>query len=40
MLGRRVDFVPRTGLKPGLREEVLLEARTLFSAEAEVQSAA
>lgn len=32
LLGRRVDFVPREGLKPGLREAVLSEAQVLYSA--------
>ncbi len=32
LLGRPVDFVPRDGLKPGLREHVLSEARTLYTA--------
>lgn len=33
LLGRRVDFVPREGLKPGLREAVLSEAQVLYSVE-------
>ncbi len=40
LLGHRVDFVPREGLKPGLRDKVLSEARTLFSAETATQDAA
>lgn len=40
LLGRRVDFVPREGLKPGLREQVLSEARVLYSAGEVVHGAA
>lgn len=32
LLGRKVDLVPRGGLKPALRDEVLREARALFAA--------
>lgn len=32
LFGRDVDLVPRDGLKPGLRSEVLAEARTLYAA--------
>lgn len=32
LLGRRVDFVPREGLKPSLRDEVLSEVQVLYSA--------
>ena len=30
-LGRRVDLVPKDGLKPIIRDEVLLEARLLYA---------
>jgi hypothetical protein len=32
LLGRRVDLVPKGGLKPTLRSEVLAEARVLYAA--------
>jgi hypothetical protein len=32
LLGRRVDLVPKDGLKPALREEVLSEAEVLYAA--------
>lgn len=32
LMGRKVDLVPRAGLKPGVREEILREARALFAA--------
>jgi len=31
-LGRRVDLVPRDGLKPVIRDEVLAEAQVLYAA--------
>ena len=31
-LGRRVDLVPKDGLKPIIRDEVLLEAQLLYAA--------
>ena len=32
LFGRRVDLVPKGGLKPTLRSEVLAEARVLYAA--------
>lgn len=32
LLGRRVDLVPKAGLKPTLKSEVLAEARILYAA--------
>lgn len=32
LLGRRVDLVPKGGLKPTLKSEVLAEARILYAA--------
>ena len=32
LLGRRVDLVPRGGLKPVIRDEVLRTARTIYRA--------
>lgn len=32
LLGRRVDLVPRGGLKPVIRDEVLRSARTIYRA--------
>lgn len=32
ILGRRVDLVPQSGLKPSIRDEVLAEAEVLFEA--------
>jgi predicted nucleotidyltransferase len=32
LLGRRVDLVPKGGLKPTLRSEVLAESRVLSAA--------
>lgn len=32
LLGRRVDLVPKDGLKPALMREVLAEARILYAA--------
>ena len=32
VFGRPVDLVPRDGLKPGLKDEVLADARTLYAA--------
>ena len=32
VLGRRVDLVPKAGLKPALKLEVLAEARVLYAA--------
>mgnify|MGYP001598680491 CR=1 FL=1 len=32
LLGRRVDLVPKDGLKPALKPEVLAEARILYAA--------
>lgn len=32
MLGRRVDLVPKGGLKPAIRESVLATARVLYAA--------
>jgi hypothetical protein len=32
LLGRRVDLVPKGGLKPALKPEVLAEARVLYAA--------
>jgi predicted nucleotidyltransferase len=32
LLGRRVDLVPKDGLKPALREEVLSQAEVLYAA--------
>jgi hypothetical protein len=32
LLGRRVDLVPKGGLKPTLRSEVLAESRVLYAA--------
>ena len=32
LLGRRVDLVPKSGLKPALKSEVLAEARVLYAA--------
>src|SRR5437879_4960439 len=32
LLGRRVDLVPKAGLKPALKSEVLAEARVLYAA--------
>jgi hypothetical protein len=32
LLGRRVDLVPKGGLKPILRSEILAEARILYAA--------
>ena len=32
VFGRPVDLVPRDGLKPALRDEVLADARTLYAA--------
>jgi uncharacterized protein len=32
VLGRPVDLVPRDGLKPALKDEVLADARTVYAA--------
>ena len=32
LFGRRVDLVPKNGLKPALRREVLAEAQVLYAA--------
>src|SRR3712207_820041 len=32
LLGRKVDLVPKRGLKPLIRDEVLRQARTLYAA--------
>jgi predicted nucleotidyltransferase len=32
MLGRRVDLVPKGGLKPAIRDSVLASARVLYAA--------
>jgi predicted nucleotidyltransferase len=32
LLGRRVDLVPKGGLKPAVKSEVLAEARVLYAA--------
>ena len=32
LLGRRVDLVPKGGLKPALKSEILAEARILYAA--------
>jgi hypothetical protein len=32
LLGRRVDLVPKAGLKPLIRPEVLAQARTIYAA--------
>lgn len=32
LIGRRVDVVPKAGLKPVIREEVLAQAEVLFAA--------
>jgi hypothetical protein len=31
VLGRRVDLVPKAGLKPAIRDEVLAEARVVYA---------
>ena len=33
LLGRPVDLVPKTGLKPAIRDEVLASARVLYATE-------
>jgi uncharacterized protein len=32
VVGRKVDLVPKRGLKPAIREEVLSQAKTLYAA--------
>jgi predicted nucleotidyltransferase len=32
LFGRKVDLVPKGGLKPAIRQEVLAQARTLYAA--------
>jgi len=32
LLGRKVDLVPKDGLKPGIRDHILATARVLYAA--------